>query len=131
LIFENLDNSFEKFTLLKDESEDNVSKNTDIFTKSFKPVTSKQKLMVGEINSNVDIFIRDFNNHIFNIFLKKTFERLQILIAEKNEKKNLINKTYTQQIKEMEILLDQGTLQLKFIDNFIFLYPGLDLILFS
>lgn len=76
--------------------------------KSFKPVTNKQKLLVGEIKNNVDIFIKDFNNFFFEKFFHKIFDKIQTVIVEKNEKKENINISYNIQIKEMENLLGQG-----------------------
>ncbi len=76
--------------------------------KSFKPVTQKQKLLVGEIKNNVDIFIRDFNFFFFENFFQKIFERIQSILNEKNEKKESVNIIYNTQIKEMEALLTQG-----------------------
>lgn len=107
-IFDNFDNSFEKMGLLKDENDDNVSKNSEGLNKTFRPITNKQKLLVGEIKNNVDIFIKDFNNYFFQNFFQKVFEKIQAAIAEKNEKRESVNISYNQQIKEMESLLDQG-----------------------
>lgn len=94
--------------ILKDENDDNVSKNSEGLNKSFKPITNKQKLLVGEIKKNVDIFIKDFNNYFLQNIFQKVVEKIQAAIAEKNEKKQSVNLSYNQQIKEMESLLDQG-----------------------
>jgi hypothetical protein len=95
-------------SILKDENDDNVSKISESLNKTFKPITYKQKLLVGDIKNNVDIFIKDFNNYFFQYFFQKVFEKIHAAIAEKNEKKESVKISYNQQIKEMENLLDQG-----------------------
>ena len=61
-------------TILKDENDDNLSKNSESLNKIFRPITYKQKLLVGEINNNVDIFIKDFNNYFFQyLFIDNNF----------------------------------------------------------
>lgn len=107
-IIDNFDNSFEKMTVLKDENDDNGSKNSEGFNKTFRPITNKQKLLVGEIKNNIDIYIKDFNNYFFLNFFQRIFDKIQDAIHEKNEKKESINISFNQQIKEMESLLDQG-----------------------
>jgi len=90
---------------LKDDNDDNFSENMN---KSFRPITNKQKHLVGEIKNNVDVFIKEFNNYFFENFFQKIFDRIQAVLAEKNNKKETVNISYNQQIKEMESLLEQG-----------------------
>ncbi len=107
-IFENFDNSFEKLTILKDDNDDDIFKNSETLNKSYRPITNKQKLLVEDIKNNVDAFIKDYNQYFFENFFNRIFEKIQNVLREKNEKNECINSAYNQQIKEMEILLEQG-----------------------
>lgn len=107
-MFDDFENSFEKLGQLKEENEYELSKISDNLNKSFKPVTNKQKLLVGEIKNNVDIFIKEFNKYFFDTYFENVLHKTQSLLEEKNKKKENVNLSYNQQIADMESLLNQG-----------------------
>lgn len=68
-------------------------------------------MLVGDIKSSVDNFIKEYNQYFFENFFTKIFENLKKVVDEKNEKKEASIKNYNTQIKEMEGLLNEGKIK--------------------
>lgn len=72
--------------------------------------SNKQKDLVNTINENVDDFIIDYNKYFLENYFCKAFDQVEKMMDENNDKKSAIINTYTEQIDDMEKLLESGNI---------------------
>ena len=76
--------------------------------KGFRVFSNKQKDLVNNVNQNVDLFINDYNKFFFDNFFSKSFDQIEKIMDDNNDKKNTIINTYIEQTEEMDKLLGTG-----------------------
>ena len=78
--------------------------------RSFRVFSNKQKDLNSNINNNVDKFISDYNNFLFENFLFQSIDKYENIFNEKINKKIEIEENFSDQIAEMELLLRNSIL---------------------
>jgi hypothetical protein len=115
---QDLENSLDKLDLDKKEIEENsfeTPSGGDTSTLQKAPNNSKgfrgaskQKQIFGDLKSLMDGFLGEFNYYFFDEVFTNVVEEIQKLLEEKHVKTLEISKSYNNQIKEYEFLINTG-----------------------
>jgi hypothetical protein len=118
---QDLENSLDKLDLDKKDIEENSFETPSggdtstiqktLNSKSYRGA-SRQKHIFGDLKSLMDGFLGEFNYYFFDEVFTNVVEEIQKLLEEKHVKTLEISKSYNNQIKEYEFLINTGKLAL-------------------